>query len=155
MKRSKTLFVANILATFYILYLLWLYGGMIAVIINAFAELGGADFANAIGAYLELLGASFKLIFDILGIASPAANFLYTLFAMLCVHIVVFILGCIIGWIAYFRKESGAAKFAATFYLIGTICYPLHLFLSLPIVIIGFIGGGQQKKLNMAVISEA
>ena len=53
MKRSKALFVANILATLYSAYLLWTFGG-------AIIEAGGVEFIDAIGAY-------FELVFDLLG----------------------------------------------------------------------------------------
>lgn len=154
MKRSKTLLASNLLATFYLIYLLWLHGGMIAVLLSAFAEMGGTELANAMGAYMELLGASFALIFDILGMVTPVANIFYVILAMLCVHFITFISGCIVGWIAYFRRDSSAANFSAVFYLIGTICFPLYLFLSLATTIVAFIGAGNQKKINATTVPE-
>lgn len=118
MKRSKTLLVSNILATLYSVYLLWTFGG-------AIIEAGGADFVDAIGTY-------FELAFDLLGMSSPAVTFLYAILVLLCVHIVAFVLGCLIGWIAYAGKKSGGAKFAATLYLIGTICFPRVFVLRTP-----------------------
>ena len=137
MKRSKTLLVSNILATLYSVYLLWTFG-------SAIIESGGADFIDAMGAY-------FELAFDLLGMSSPAVNFLYAIVILLCIHIVTFVLGCLIGWIAYAGKKSSGAKFAATFYLIGTICFPVYLFIGLPITIVGFVGSGKQKKINNTV----
>lgn len=137
MKRSKALFVANILATLYSAYLLWTFGG-------AIIEAGGVEFIDAIGAY-------FELVFDLLG-TSTEINFLYAILVLLCVHIVTFVLGCLIGWIAFACKKSGSAKFAATLYLIGTICFPIYLFFGLPITIMGFVGGGKQKKINKAAV---
>ena len=135
MKRSKALFVANILATLYSAYLLWTFGG-------AIIEAGGAEFIDAIGAY-------FELVFDLLG-TSTEITFLYVILVLLCVHIVTFVLGSLIGWIAFAGKKSGGAKFAATLYLIGTICFPIYMFFGLPITIFGFVGGGKQKKINQA-----
>lgn len=132
--RSKTLLTANILATLYSVGLLWVFGG-------AIIEAGGMDFIDAIGAY-------FELAFDLLGMSSPAVTFLYAILVLACVHIVAFVLGCVFGWIAYAGKKSGGAKFAATLYLIGTLCFPVYLFFGLPITIIGFVGGGKQKKIN-------
>lgn len=134
MKRSKTLLVSNILATLYSIYLLWIFGG-------AIIEAGGIDFIDAIGEY-------FELAFDLIGLSSPALTFLYVILVLLCVHVVTFVLGCLFGWIAYASKKSGRAKFAATLFLIGTICFPLYLFYGLPITIIGFVGGNKQKKIN-------
>ena len=137
MKRSKALFVANILATLYSAYLLWTFGG-------AIIEAGGVEFIDAIGAY-------FELVFDLLG-TSTEITFLYVILVLLCVHIVTFVLGSLIGWIAFACKKSGGAKFAATLYLLGTICFPIYLFFGLPIIIMGFVGGGKQKKINKAAV---
>lgn len=140
MKRSKALLVSNILATAYSAYLLWTFG-------SAIIEAGGADFIDAMGAY-------FEIVFELFGTSSPELNFLYAIVILLCVHIVAFVLGCLIGWIAYAGKKSGSAKFAATLYLIGTICFPVFLIFGLPITIVGFVGGGKQKKINSAVAAE-
>ena len=134
MKRSKTLFVSDILATLYSIYLLWIFGG-------AIIEAGGADFIKAVEDY-------FELVFDLLGTSSPEVTFLYVILVLICIHIVAFVVGCLLGWLAYISKKSGTAKFAATLYLIGTICFPIYLFFGLPITIVGFIGGGKQKKIN-------
>lgn len=134
--RSIALLVSNILATLYSAFLLLTFGG-------AIIEAGGADFVNAVGAY-------FELIFNVLGINSPEITVLYVILILLCIHIAVFVIGCLVGWIAYACKKSGAAKFAAVLYLLGTICFPIYIFFGLPITIIGFIGGGKQKKLNNA-----
>lgn len=137
MKRSKTLLASNILATLYSAYLLWAFGG-------AIIEAGGTDFIDAIGAY-------FELAFELLGMSSPAITILYVILVLLCVHIITFVLGCLIGWISFAGQKSGGAKFAATLYLIGTICFPVYLFFGLPITIVGFIGGGKQKKINRTI----
>lgn len=134
MKRSKTLLASNILATIYSVYLLWTFAG-------AIIEACGEDFIDTIGTY-------FELAFDLFGMSSPAATVFYVILILLCVHIIAFVLGCLIGWIAYAGKKSGSAKFAAILYLIGTICFPVYLFFGLPITIVGFIGGGKQKKIN-------
>lgn len=137
MKRSKTLLVSNILATLYSVYLLCTFGG-------AIIEAGGTDFIDAIETY-------FELAFDLLGMSSPALNFLYVVVILLCVHIIAFVLGCLIGWISYAGKKSGSAKLAAILYLIGTICFPIYLFFGLPITIIGFVGSGKQKKISSTI----
>lgn len=135
MKRSKTLLVSNIFATAYSVYLLWVFG-------SAIIAAGGIDYINVIRAY-------FKLVFEILGVSSPSVIFLYVILILLCIHIFTFIFGCFMGWIAYIRKKSGIAKFSASLYLIGTMCFPLYLLVGLPMVILGFIGGARQKKLNI------
>lgn len=134
MKRSIALLVSVIFSTIYSAFLLFTFGG---AIINA----GGMDFVNAVGAYFEF---AFKLI----GADSAALNFLYAVVVLLCVHIGVFVIGCLLGWISFITRKSGLAKFTAVLYLIGSICFPIYIFVGLPITIVGFVGGGKQKKLN-------
>jgi len=102
---------------------------------------GGADFIDAIGAY-------FELAFNILGMNSTVATVLYVILVLLCIHIIAFIIGCLIDWIAYAGKKSSTSKLAAILYLIGTISFPVYLFFGLPITIVGFMGSGKQKKTN-------
>lgn len=133
MKRSKTLFAANILATGYAIYLLWTYGG-------AVVKAGGMEFVEALGAY-------FKVMLELLG-ANSSLMFLYVVVILLCVHIVLFTLGSLIGWLAFVGKKSAAAKFAATLYLVATVAFPIYLLIGLPITIVGYVGGSKQKKIN-------
>lgn len=139
--RSKTFLAANMLATAYAVYLLWIFGG-------AVIEAGGADFFFAIGAY-------FELAFSLLGMHSPALSFLYVILVLLCVHILMFAIGGFVGWISYVRCNGKGAKAAAVLYLIGTLCFPLYLFFALPVTIVGFVGSSKQKKLNGAVPTTA
>ncbi len=111
-------------------------------------ETTGTEFIEFFVAYFEFL---FDL-FELLGMNS-ALTFVYVFIALFIIHIAVFPLGCIIAWISYIAKKSGGAKFAATLYLIGTICFPIYLVFSLPITIICFIGSGKQKKINKTNIA--
>lgn len=128
--RSKVLLISNILATIYSAYLLWWFGG-------AIAEAGGFEYMS------DVVEA-----FQILESLSIDVEFLEIILILLCVHVVTFILGCLIGWIAFLAKKSGGAKFSAMLYLLGTICFPIYIVFGLPITIMGFIGGSKQKKIN-------
>ncbi|MGI6200475.1 MAG: hypothetical protein ACOYJA_06875 [Christensenellales bacterium] len=134
--RSKALLASNLLATGYCGVLLWVFGG-------AVMEAGGTAWIQAVGAY-------FELAFRLLGMDSPALNLLYAAAILLCAHIAAFVLGCLTGWIAYARRKSGGAAFAATLYLLGALCFPVYLLFGLPIAIVGFVGGSLQKKINRA-----
>ncbi len=134
--RSKTLLVSNVLATLYCIYLLW-------SLIGSIAQAGGADFLRAMGAY-------FSFLFAIVGISNEMAVVLYLLVILLCVHIFVFVFGCLLGWIGYFSKSGGAAKFSAVLYLIGTICFPIYVVFGLPITIVAFNGAKNQKRIKAA-----
>ena len=134
MKRSKALLVANVLATLYAGWLLWIFGG-------AIIEAGGAEAVRTLYAY-------FEFAFALLGTDASSLVFLYVVLVLICVHVAGFALGCLFGWIAYLGRKSGGAKFAAVLYLVGTIAFPVYLFFGLPITIMGFVGGSKQKKLN-------
>ena len=109
--RSKVLFVSNILSTIYAGYLLWFFGG-------AVIAAGGMD-------YIEYCQQTFITIFDVVGFSSVSVNVIYVIGILLLVHICVFTLGAIFGWIGYLAKKSGLAKFSAALYLIGSICFPI------------------------------
>ena len=69
MRRSKTLLVSNVLATVYSIVLLFIFGSRII-------EAGGIE-------YIETVGASFELLFDIaeaIDIGLPIVTFVYVIF---------------------------------------------------------------------------
>lgn len=132
--RSKTLLISNILATLYAGGLLWFLG-------DAIANVGGF-------AYLDALISYFDFAFRYLGDLGAELTLFYVVFILCGVHILLFALGSLIGWIAFAAKKSGGAKFAATLYLLGTLCFPVCLPAGLPITIVGFVGGSKQKKRN-------
>ncbi len=135
--RSKTLLVSNILASVYSAFLLFIFG-------SAIIQAGGTDYIYAVGKY-------FKTVFELLefmGQDSGLLMFLYVVVVLLCIHIIFFVLGCLVGWLSYIGKKSGGAKFAAVLYLLGSICFPIYLCFGLPITIVGFVGGSKQKKMN-------
>ena len=134
MKRSKALLAANLLSTLYSAFLIWTFGGI------AF-QAGNTGF-------VETVGKTFEFILDALGGAARNLTFLYVVLILLFIHIGFILLGCLFGWIAYACKKSGLAKFAATLYLLATICFPLYFIAGLPITIMGYVGGGKQKKIN-------
>ena len=129
--RSKALVVSNILATVYSCILWWIFGG-------ALIASGGIEFWTE---YFSILNYLFEFGADSVG-------WIYAIVVLLIVHISAFTLGTIFGWLGYGVKKSGLAKFSATLYLIGTIAFPIFIFFGLPITIIGFVGGENQRKLN-------
>ena len=135
MKRSKTLLVSNVLASLYSIYLLFQFGG-------AMIEAGGVD-------AIEALAESFKILFDLFGaldLDADVLNWIFAILILLGIHIASFLIGSLLGWISFALKKNKGAKFGATLYLIGTLCFPLFLFFGLPITIIGYIGASKQKK---------
>ena len=135
--RSKTLLVSNILSTISASVLLYIFGGGIVAA-------GRMD-------YIAYCRQYFSLAYELLGFSSLSMNVVYAIVILLLIHIVTFTLGVLFGWIGYSAKKSGLAKFAATLYLIGTICFPIYIFFGLPLTIIGYVGGGKQKKINISI----
>ena len=134
--RSKMLCVANILATVYSIALLCCFGDM-------FVKIGGAE---AIGYWQDY----FELLSGLPGYGSITATTIYTIITLLVVHIIAFSIGALFGWIGFACRKTGLAAFAAVFYLIGTISFPIFVFFGLPIMIFGFVGKGKQKKINLS-----
>ena len=129
--RSKTLCAANILSTIYSLALLWIFGE------GLFSS----------GDLLE----SMSLLADISRYLSDYVIILYVVILLLIVHIGFITLGTILGWLAFATKKSGPAKTSAILYLLATICFPIYIIFGLPITIVGFIGAGKQKQINISV----
>lgn len=140
--RSKALLTANIFATLYMGVLFW-------AIASVVISLGTFDVLQMFGA----IGMLFETLADLLGASVIAATYLSALVVLYCVHIVVFVLGSIVGWVAFAAKKSGGAYFSAVMYLIGTICFPVFLLFTLPITILGFVGGSNQKTINQRVFA--
>ncbi len=134
MKRSKVLLASSILSSVYFILLLGTFGVV-------FREVEGTD-------YIAVLNAYFELAFALVGMHAPAVTALYVMLVLFCAHITVAVLGVIIGWIAFAGKKSGLAKFVAVLYLIETLCFPICLPFGLPMTILGFVGSGNQKKMN-------
>lgn len=133
--RSKTFLTANILASIYNIVLLWTIIGI--TIINA----GEVSVINTVGGFFE---ATFKLI----SIDIAIINYLYVIAISILVHISLFIVGCIISWIAYVIKKDSIATVAAIIYLIGTICSPICLVFGIIVTTLTFIGISNQRKIN-------
>ena len=142
MKRSKILLVSNVLATVYSGYLLWTFGG-------AVIKAGGIEYIDALLEYFE---TAFSVL-EMLGTSSATLTVLYVVLILLAAHIVLFVLGTIVGWLSFIGKKPG--KGAAVLYLIGTLCFPVYLFFGLPVTIVAFVGSKKQKKINAEATAQA
>lgn len=147
--RSKALFVANLLATAYTAFLIYVFGEAIVEIVKLIAEYGGEEVVEFVVAYFQF---GFEVLFEFAGAAATNIALMYALIILMLLHIVFFPLGMLIGWIAWISKKSGGAKFAATLYLLGTIFFPILLIFGLPITIMGYVGASKQKKINRASV---
>lgn len=70
--------------------------------------------------------------------------------ALLMPHMFMFLIGAIFGWLGVFLKKNWAALVAAILYSVGTLLFPMYFMFGVPLLILGFIGYANQKKINKA-----
>ena len=63
-------------------------------------------------------------------------------------HAIMFLIGIIFAWIGIIIKKEWAALVAAILYSVGTLFFLIYAMFGVPILILGFIGFANQKKLN-------
>ena len=68
--------------------------------------------------------------------------------ALVTPHAVMFLLGAIFGWLGVFLKQTWAALVAAILYSVGTVLFVAYIMFGAPLLILGFIGYANQKKIN-------
>ncbi len=68
--------------------------------------------------------------------------------ALVTPHMIMFLIGAIFGWIGLLLKKSWGALVAAILYSVAAVLFLLYAMFSVPILIFGFIGYANQKKLN-------
>lgn len=68
--------------------------------------------------------------------------------ALVMPHMIVFLIGSVFGWIGTLLKKSWAALVAAILYSVGTLLFLAYAMFGVPILILGFIGYANQKKIN-------
>lgn len=68
--------------------------------------------------------------------------------ALVTPHAIMFLIGAVFGWIGLFIKKTWAALVAAILYSVGTLFFLVYVMFGAPILILGFVGYVNQKKLN-------
>lgn len=63
-------------------------------------------------------------------------------------HIFFMLLGAIFGWLGFFMKKNWGVLVGAILYCVGAFMFLLYAMFSIPIIILGFVGYSNQKKLN-------
>lgn len=70
--------------------------------------------------------------------------------ALVFPHMLLFLIGTVFGWIGLLFKKAWGALVAAILYASGTVMFLLYAMFGVPILIFGFIGYANQKKINKA-----
>lgn len=68
--------------------------------------------------------------------------------ALVTPHTILFLIGAVFGWIGLLAKKSWAALVAAILYSVGTLLFLAYIMFGGPILIMGFVGYANQKKIN-------
>lgn len=63
-------------------------------------------------------------------------------------HAILFLIGAVFGWIGLLAKKSWSALVAAILYSVGTVLFIAYIMFGAPLLILGFIGYANQKKIN-------
>lgn len=134
--RSKTLIVSNIFAT--------VWTGIMLYFVIAFFARGGAE-------YFIWANRTSDLLSDLLSSTEDIKVFttiLNVFYAVVSLHTFLFTLATVFSWVGYICRSAGFALSAAVLYLVGTLLCPIFILSGLPIIILGFVGQGCQRKLN-------
>ena len=65
-------------------------------------------------------------------------------------HMIMFVLGAVFGWLGVLLKASWSALVAAILYTVGFVLFLAYFMFALPIMVIGYVGYANQKKINAA-----
>ncbi len=68
--------------------------------------------------------------------------------ALVTPHAVTVLIGAVFGWVGVLVKKSWAALVAAILYSVATLLFLANAMFTIPLLILGFIGYANQKKLN-------
>lgn len=134
--RSKTLLIGNILSS--------VWGGGMLVYLCSFLVEGGWE-------TLTLTNQLAYVLSEISDAGAETVIIVDVIMVLLFLHVVLFAVGGLLGWIGYVTLRNGFTKAAAVLYTIATILFPVSIPVALPIVIIGFVGHSRQKKKTSRV----
>ena len=71
--------------------------------------------------------------------------------ALVTPHMIMFLIGAIFGWIGLLFKKSWSALVGAILYSVATLFFLAYAMFGVPILVLGFIGYANQKKLNKKI----
>lgn len=72
--------------------------------------------------------------------------------ALVTPHAIMFLIGAVFGWIGVLIKKTWAALVAAILYSVGTVLFLVYVMFGAPILILGFVGYANQKKINRQLL---
>ena len=75
--------------------------------------------------------------------------------ALVTPHAIMFLIGAVFGWLGVLCKKVWAALVAAILYSVGTLLFLAYAMLGIPLLILGFVGYANQKKINAQISKQA
>lgn len=72
--------------------------------------------------------------------------------ALVMPHMIMFFVGVVFGWLGVFLKANWAALVAAILYSVGTLMFLAYFMFGVPLLVLGFVGYANQRKLNKAAV---
>ncbi len=63
-------------------------------------------------------------------------------------HMIVLLIGVVLGWIGYFSRITGFSLASAILYCVSAAIFAIYAMFLVPSIILGFAGYARQKKLN-------
>lgn len=73
--------------------------------------------------------------------------------ALVTPHMIMFLVGAVFGWIGVLAKKSWSALVGAILYAVGTLFFLAYAMFGVPILVLGFIGYANQRKVNKKLIN--
>ncbi|MCI9585042.1 MAG: hypothetical protein HFH45_00155 [Bacilli bacterium] len=67
--------------------------------------------------------------------------------ALVIPHMMVMALGAIFSWLGFGLKKTWGALVGAILYCVGLVLFPLYFMFTIPLIILGFVGYSNEKKL--------
>ena len=68
--------------------------------------------------------------------------------ALVMPHMISVLVGAVFGWLGVALKKGWAALVAAILYSVATLLFLAYAMFTIPLLILGFVGFANQKKLN-------
>lgn len=68
--------------------------------------------------------------------------------ALVTPHMIAIGIGAIFSWLGFFLQKSWGALVGAILYCVGALLFLIYAMFCIPLIILGFIGYANQKKLT-------
>lgn len=64
-------------------------------------------------------------------------------------HAILFLIGAVFGWLGLLLRKGWGALVGAILYSVGTLFFLAYFMFGVPIIVLGFIGFANQRRINL------